>query len=285
MSGRRTTTRRGASGRRRNNATGAAANTTRRVSNLAARAAFLRPDLFPTRNLASVAATNWAGRYWAGRRLEERAMAEVEAEVADFQLHNKLEEYFQRQLGLQRMRSTIRTLKVGGKAYKNYAKHIALEEAWMSRFARQLPVALQNPAVQAQINGVYRSILHINSGAATPLMVAIDIGNHAFVQRLLDAGADPNQRFPVHGVGSTAFTTPLVYTAQHYYHRNDMRMYELLLASGADINARTSHGRTALDALELVLSQNPLRADAIRSQIAWFRAHGAMTAAELATGQ
>jgi hypothetical protein len=281
MSGRRTTTRRGTSGRRRasgsqNNATGAAANTTRRVSNLAIRAAYLNPQMFPTQNLTAIAATGRSGQYWAGRRLEERIIP------AGFQLHDKLEEYFQRQIGLQRMRGAIRTVKVGGKAYKNYEENIKIAEAWMRIFSRQLYVALQDPIVQTQINHIYQSILHIHSGAATPLMVAIDIGNHAFVQLLLDAGADPNQPFPVHGLDSAAFTTPLAYTAQHYYNRNDTHMYEILLTHGADINARTSFGQTVLDTLEFTARQNPT--EAVRNQIAWFRARGAMTAAELAAG-
>lgn len=65
------------------------------------------------------------------------------------------------------------------------------------------------------------------------LNAAVDSGSLPLVERLLDAGADPN------GLGEV---TPLMIAARY----GQLELLELLLSRGADVNRRTRDGRFAL---------------------------------------
>lgn len=70
-------------------------------------------------------------------------------------------------------------------------------------------------------------------GGATPLMIAALYGDAALVQTLLDAGADPNV---ANDTGATAL----------HWSVTDLQKVKLLIARGADVDARSAFGRTPL---------------------------------------
>ena len=70
----------------------------------------------------------------------------------------------------------------------------------------------------------------------SPLIGAARSGDRQAIQTLLDAGADPNQRWGL------IHWTPLM----HAIHKNQKASVEALIAGGADLNARGGNGVTAL---------------------------------------
>jgi ankyrin repeat protein len=74
-------------------------------------------------------------------------------------------------------------------------------------------------------------------GSLSPLHVAARNGDAATITALVRAGADPNQ-LDEHGTG----WTPLM----HAVHKNQKAAVAALLAAGANADARTAHGTTAL---------------------------------------
>jgi ankyrin repeat protein len=75
-------------------------------------------------------------------------------------------------------------------------------------------------------------------GGETPLLIAAAIPRTALLKRLLAAGGDPNS-------WETDTRTPaLGYALAAGVHYGDWSAWDLLLASGADINFRPPHGDT-----------------------------------------
>lgn len=97
---------------------------------------------------------------------------------------------------------------------------------------------LNNPNIDVNIQ---------NENGDSILMLAIRTGNDALVQRLLDAGANPNTQ-------SLSSNTALINAANFgiahglgaKYHGHP-ELVRALLANGADINLQDASGRTALD--------------------------------------
>ena len=88
-------------------------------------------------------------------------------------------------------------------------------------------------AVRKMLIGGSKSVNGKGSGGATPLMYAALYSSAAMVKALLLAGANPNGR-------NDAEATPLMWAV------DDVEKTKLLLDAGAEIDARSSDGRTAL---------------------------------------
>jgi len=117
-----------------------------------------------------------------------------------------------------------------------------------------LSLSLMDPMILAQLLQSGFDPNHQNEFGKTPLYYAIDFNHLEAVKLLLSSGADINhgyqeadQRDVGWNWGCTSIEhwnrSPLMHAAQHA----DVTMLELLLAAGADINARDSLGKTALD--------------------------------------
>ncbi len=91
----------------------------------------------------------------------------------------------------------------------------------------------------------------------TPLIAAARHGQPECARLLLERGADP-------GLANPRGTTPLMYAKTYAFASGDFTLMEVLLAAGADINARDDAGLTVLDYVET-------RSAAL---IDWLRAHG-----------
>ena len=106
------------------------------------------------------------------------------------------------------------------------------------------------------------------AGGSTPLMYAALYGDTALVKRLLTSGADPN-------ASNAAGATALMWAVPH-----TDRM-DLLVAAGADVNARSQDGRTPLliaagivgahSAVELLLENGAVPARAVSGDLAPLR--------------
>src|SRR6185436_5047967 len=106
------------------------------------------------------------------------------------------------------------------------------------------------------------------AGGSTPLMYAALYGDAALVKRLLRSGADPN-------ASNAAGATALMWAVPH-----TDRM-DLLVAAGADVNARSQDGRTPLliaagivgahSAVELLLENGAVPARAVSGDLAPLR--------------
>ena len=88
-------------------------------------------------------------------------------------------------------------------------------------------------SVDAQLRGQARIARSRGAGGATPLMAAALYGDAALVKALLAAGADPN-------AANSAGVTPLMWAAPR------VEIVQLLLDAGADVDARSEDGRSAL---------------------------------------
>src|SRR4051794_23621908 len=88
-------------------------------------------------------------------------------------------------------------------------------------------------AIEQALNTTPRAAAGRTAGGSTPLMYAALYGDAALVTRLLGAGADPN-------TSNIAGATALMWALPH-----TDRM-QPLIAAGANVNARSQEGRTAL---------------------------------------
>src|SRR5205807_2422715 len=88
-------------------------------------------------------------------------------------------------------------------------------------------------AIEQALNTTARAAAGRTAGGSTPLMYAALYGDAALVTRLLGAGADPN-------TSNVAGATALMWALPH-----TDRM-QPLIAAGANVNARSQEGRTAL---------------------------------------
>jgi ankyrin repeat protein len=77
----------------------------------------------------------------------------------------------------------------------------------------------------------------------TPIFCAAESGNLEVVNTLLAAGANPNAKL---GVVVAAGTTPLMIALSHHRGAIGEEMAKSLIRAGADINARTNDGHSAL---------------------------------------
>ncbi len=96
--------------------------------------------------------------------------------------------------------------------------------------------------------GVGINVNSILQGSTTALFFAVDSDNIRAVHLLLKKGADPNVYFPKDIKSSSQskkYVTPLMLVVQ-IPHRNSLDIIDALLANGADINAVSSSGDTAL---------------------------------------
>lgn len=92
----------------------------------------------------------------------------------------------------------------------------------------------------------------VNKAPSSVMATAISKGEVDFIAKSLEYGADPNER--VNG------RTLLMYAAR--YNKTDIM--ELLIQNGADLNAKCSQGKTALDYAKL---SNAKEAIEILSQV------------------
>ncbi|MGC4043949.1 MAG: ankyrin repeat domain-containing protein, partial [Armatimonas sp.] len=101
----------------------------------------------------------------------------------------------------------------------------------------------------------------------TPLMSAVFIGHIRTIQLLLERGADPRPRskdsaIVVTNRGYTGLSTVHGRTAMHYatdVYGKSIRIFQLLLAHGADINARDGYGSTPLSTMAAYGQIEPIR--------------------------
>jgi hypothetical protein len=106
----------------------------------------------------------------------------------------------------------------------------------------------------------------------TPLTGAARAGDAAEVRRLIANGADPNER------DSYAGWPPIV----HAVHKHQLASIEALLAGGADINATTPGGTTALMMAASYGQNDSVRLLLARGANTSLRDHNGETALDLA---
>ncbi len=94
------------------------------------------------------------------------------------------------------------------------------------------------------VNATQKSSL--NYGKSTPLCVAIQKGEFDLVKKLIEYGADVNEK--------SFGMTPLMVAARY----NKVDIIRFLLANGANINTKDEKGFTALKYAELSLANDAL---------------------------
>ncbi len=133
-------------------------------------------------------------------------------------------------------------------ADKHGQKKIAKEIKRKTRKANKLAEKLGDAALYGKLTKVQQLLAEgadpnaITACGKSPMMAAI-YGHKDVIAALLDAGADPN-------LGSDKEfeegTTALMYLASSFFASNRAEVIKLLVARGADVNARNGKGQTAL---------------------------------------
>ncbi|HEY9852097.1 MAG TPA: ankyrin repeat domain-containing protein [Leptolyngbyaceae cyanobacterium] len=134
-------------------------------------------------------------------------------------------------------------------ADKHGQKEIAKGIKRKARQANKLAEKLGDAALFGKLTQVQQLLAEgadpnaITECGKSPLMMAAMYGHKDVIAALLDAGADPN-------LGSDEEfeegTTALMYIASSFFASNRAEVIELLVARGADVNARNDKGQTAL---------------------------------------
>jgi ankyrin repeat protein len=100
-------------------------------------------------------------------------------------------------------------------------------------------VAFANVSMASNQPSFVKSQIEISSSFATPLTVAVSKGDLAFVKKLLEYGADVNE--------ISEDLSPLMIAARY----NKVDILNVLLANGANPNAKNEKGFTALKYAQL----------------------------------
>ena len=154
---------------------------------------------------------------------------------------------------------------------------------WPDELSGETPVPPADPASEALADAIRRADRSAidravqaspraaagrAAGGSTPLMYAALYGDAALVKRLLMSGADPN-------ASNAAGATALMWAVPHTDRMN------LLMAAGANVNARSQDGRTPLlmaagivgahSAVELLLENGAVAARAVSGDLAPLR--------------
>ncbi|OXE98187.1 ankyrin repeat protein [Flavobacterium araucananum] len=100
-------------------------------------------------------------------------------------------------------------------------------------------VALANVAMASNQASFVQPQMEIVSSFATPLTVAVSKGDLDFVKKLVEYGADVNER--------SEDLTPLMIAARY----NKVDILNFLIANGANVSAKNEKGFTALKYAQL----------------------------------